>query len=560
MHDLESKLSDYWEDVIASSQPIDVDAVLAGQRGVVPDDEIVLNELLEAESRSGADAAIAVPFDSSATVDTAAPAADSADAETCEQCGADLPVFDLREPGESPEPPPRKHRAAVFAVAAAILLLVGVVVVPDRNDGNVQTEPVSSATTPEPVPSPTPPDPTPPRQEVGPPPSVVDSLGYRWSRVLDDEAVFGGVGEARMLSVTVGGPGLVAVGKSGLNAVVWTSVDGIAWSRVAHDEAVFGGAIMRGVTVGGPGLVAVGTVSGSIDGWGADAAVWTSVDGITWSRVAHDEAVFGGAIMRGVTVGGPGLVAVGSVLIDGWDDQLERYRKWPGDAAVWTSVDGITWSRVPHDEAVFGGANNQGMIDVTVGGPGLVAVGSDGLGFNDDSPSQVAAVWISVDGITWSRLPKNAVPGGQNYLMWSVTAGGPGLVAVGWDHPELVRANTSDAAVWTSVDGTTWSRVPHDEAIFGATGGWEMVSVSAAGPGLVAVGDAVWTSVDGRTWSLSEQLGPDFGEETMWSLTAGGPGLVAVGDSGDEAAVWTSVDGITWSRVTDDEAVVGEDK
>ncbi len=36
------------------------------------------------------------------------------------------------------------------------------------------------------------------------------------------------------------------------------------------------------------------------------------------------------------------------------------------------------------------------MNGVTVGGPGLVAVGNDGFD---------AAVWISSDGVTWSRVP-----------------------------------------------------------------------------------------------------------------------------------------------------------
>ena len=40
------------------------------------------------------------------------------------------------------------------------------------------------------------------------------------------------------------------------------------------------------------------------------------------------------------------------------------------------------------------------MVDVTAAGPGLVAVGFDGLGYGAD-----VAVWISVDAITWSRVP-----------------------------------------------------------------------------------------------------------------------------------------------------------
>ena len=37
----------------------------------------------------------------------------------------------------------------------------------------------------------------------------------------------------------------------------------------------------------------------------------------------------------------------------------------------------LTWSRVPHDDAVFGGEGRREMVSVTAGGPGLVAVGSD---------------------------------------------------------------------------------------------------------------------------------------------------------------------------------------
>ena len=372
---------------------------------------------------------------------------------------------------------------------------------------------------------------------------------FTWSRVPHDEAVFGGARGQWMRSVTVGGPGLVAVGSVGndgddgdANAAVWASVDGLTWSRVPLDEAALGGARgqwMNSVTVGGPGLVAVGSD-------GRFAAVWTSVDGVTWSRVPHDEAVFGGADNQGmnsVTVGGPGLVAVGWVENDG---EING----DGAAAVWTSVDGVTWLRVPHDEAALGGAGFQGMSSVTVGGPGLVAVGV-GAGRMTVDEGHVdwevkAAVWTSVDGVTWSRVPHDEAVfggvGGQG--MRSVTVGGPGLVAVGFDQPgdDVPSGRARDAAVWTSVDGATWSRVPHDVTLFGGTGNQRMYEVTAAGAGLVAVGadggfyanrpDAVvWTSVDGITWSRVAHDEAVFGGTEMRSVTVAGAGLVAVGDT-----------------------------
>ncbi len=162
---------------------------------------------------------------------------------------------------------------------------------------------------------------------------------------------------------------------------MWTSPDGITWSRVPHDEAVFGGEgsqLMWDVTTTGSLVVAVGSEQTHSD---VDAAVWTSPDGITWSRVPHDEVVFGGEgerEMKSVTAASSGLVAVGSAgsLNDGID------------AAVWTSADGISWSRVPHNEAVFGGEGFQLMASVSTGGPGVVAVGSDEFH---------AAVWVAAE-------------------------------------------------------------------------------------------------------------------------------------------------------------------
>ena len=46
-----------------------------------------------------------------------------------------------------------------------------------------------------------------------------------------------------------------------------------------------------------------------------------------------------------------------------------------GGAAVWTSVDGTTWTLVSDDEAVFGGTNSQQRSSGTTGGPGQLAFG-----------------------------------------------------------------------------------------------------------------------------------------------------------------------------------------
>ena len=327
-----------------------------------------------------------------------------------------------------------------------------------------------------------------------------------WSRIQHDEATFGGEMHQIMESVTAGGPGVVAVGSSGsdesTDAAVWTSPDGLTWSRVAHNEEIFGGQVMSGVTAGGPGLVAVG-----------QDVVWTSPDGITWSKV-----VLTGASMKSVTSGGPGLVAVG----DG----------------VLTSSDGLTWSRAEGDERAFDGL----MLSVSVGGPGLVAVGIEAA---QDRPD--AAVWTSRDGLTWSRVAHDPAVFGDAE-MWGVTAGGPGIVAVG-------RTGDGDAAVWTSPDGIIWSRAI--DMVLGGAGEQAMSSVTVTDEGLTAVGwdeasgddAAVWTSPDGVLWS---RVPPDDvalhadSVQAMLGVTAAGPGVVAVGWADGEprdAAVWIETQG-----------------
>jgi hypothetical protein len=362
-----------------------------------------------------------------------------------------------------------------------------------------------------------------------------------WMRVADDGSL-GGPDDQGMVDVAVGDPGLVAVGYdySGGDgdAAVWASGDGSAWARLAHDEVVFGGGGDQEMNA----VVAGGPGFVAV-GWEtleeSDAAVWTSPDGLAWTRLPHDEAVFGGychQFMKDVVVAGPGLVAVGGDCSHG-----DR------DAAVWVSANGLAWSRVAHDAAVFGGGDEQGMESVALGPAGLVAVGYDYSGGDWD-----AAVWVSADGLTWSRVAHDeAVFGGaDNQEMWSVAASPAGVVAVGYDD----SGGDRDAAVWVSADGLTWSRVAHDATVFGGADGQEMASVVITAAGPVAVGDdeaggnwdaAVWVSADGLAWSRvphNRRVFGGAGNQSMWAATVAGSTVVAVGETGGgddwDAAVW----------------------
>ena len=221
--------------------------------------------------------------------------------------------------------------------------------------------------------------------------------------------------------------------------------------------------------------------------------MWISTDGFVWSRVPHDEAVFGGPgnqQMLAIAGTGSGLIVVGS------DNGRDFF-----DAAVWSSPDGSTWSRVPHDEGVLGGPGNQVMTSVTSTDLGLVAVGTDSSGGDAD-----AAVWTSPDGLMWSRVPHSeAVFGGRGYQgMSAVAAAGSGYIAVGGGIPVTVDLGYA-AMVWTSPVGVAWSRVPHDETVFGGQDHQVVAGVVATASGVIAVGyDWSGGDPDAAVWRTSE--------------------------------------------------------
>lgn len=275
--------------------------------------------------------------------------------------------------------------------------------------------------------------------------------------------------------------GLVAVGTDNQRAAAWTSADGLAWTRAPDAEALgpeTAGAMaqMQAVAVANGRIVAVGLEFGAAQ----RGLVWTSSDGLAWSRVGLLPDSEDG-IVTTVVAGGPGFVAAGAI------------NGQPELAAIWTSADGSNWARVPNTPAFQGSA----IFDLTRGGPGLVAVGNtwDATG-GHASP----AAWTSTDGLAWTRVPDSpafadqtsAGPSGGNLhgaLMSNVVATGPGLVAVGSEFGLVSDPSTSRGAIWTSSDGTAWTRAA-DQALFagGHVASGIVMARAVGGPALVILG------------------------------------------------------------------------
>ena len=327
------------------------------------------------------------------------------------------------------------------------------------------------------------------------------------------------------------------------------------WHDLAPGQFTSDGNGVSAIASGGQGLIAVGSSKGRRhrDGYFLDgeATVWSSRDGLTWTRIAgHD---LGLGRIRDVTLWGGGFVAVGSEggTTDGAHNQTSGFQDYRSPV-VWTSRDGEGWTRLPD---VPSEGNEEGMEAVARSASTLVAVG-----WRDVPP--YPAAWWSTDGTTWRRAEIDGTG-----AMTDVTAFGKGFVAVGSGNEE---GSFDGANIWTSADGSTWTSIPQSSVLAGLT-----LSGVADGPdGLVAVGwdgdgAAVLTSHDGRHWQRVDPSQPGLVTPRQanaaistkaYAVTSSLNGYVAVGStlvcpsgriscSEEDATVWTSADGKTWTVV-----------
>jgi len=376
--------------------------------------------------------------------------------------------------------------------------------------------------------------------QQGSPSGLVASPKLSWIPVPDVRNVLGGPLNQAVAAVAEVDGTLVAVGhdESGGtdDAAVWTSSNATRWERVPGDAFVNSGEErMDGIAVLNGLVVAVGA---EVTGGDADAAAWTSSDdGSTWQRVdsptsgLHD---LGNQLMHHVVRGPEGLVAVGHMVI------TESI-----DARVWKSGNGTDWTSLTTPS--FGGPGHEEMFDVVALGAEVFSVGF----LTTDAGDRDAAVWVESGG-GWSRVDQDSLGGPGNQQINAVLPAGPGLVAVGTDDV----GGDLDAAVWTSTDGRTWTRVPHVEATFGGRRAQRMSSLCVFGKAIVAAGytetaagdsnGAIWLSSDGTSWTrqgpvASSPLGGQ-GRQRINGLVVLGSKLIAVGSEtrafDDQGAVW----------------------
>lgn len=386
------------------------------------------------------------------------------------------------------------------------------------------------------------PDPTTiPEPGVPVPESVTTEVvqTYVWTRVEDPD--FGGAGEQVIESVRFTSTGLLAVGRDGERPAIWISEDGNEWARVDDPTGAFGPensvygeesvTWLHDVTEGGSRMVAVGI--DLLDRSGVSnlemnpkvksMAFWYSDDGLTWTRVPHDEETF---------ELGPGFI-----------DNVRVVATYTGfialGEAIWTSPDGETWNRQK--------APGQYASDLIVTIDGLLLVGQDGSG-DEYRP----AAWYANDGIIWNAAGVEAADTGSD---------GSFVAAMATDQGYLALGPGSDTMVWFSPDGYTWTfrggYTENDGYAYDRPN-----DIAALNGHVVAVGErlphtgqgaTIWESSDnGYTWKLFDDpniLGNARSEgrqSAAYSIIVFESQFVVGGrfgssDDGGDAAIWIGV-------------------
>ncbi|HEX7591537.1 MAG TPA: hypothetical protein VF375_06250 [Candidatus Limnocylindrales bacterium] len=196
-------------------------------------------------------------------------------------------------------------------------------------------------------------------------------------------------------SVVESPAGLLAVGRGFAGVcggppsvgALWTSTDGLSWSRVTLPTD-FADATIATVDGGSTGFVAAGVLKD-----GTTQAIWTSKDGRSWRQVRLASSVFGDFDVAGAAVFGGGYVVSGAVhMVDGCGANMVT-------PSLWWSIDGDSWTRDALPGAV---PTSSAWLTVTkINDYSLMALSSE---WNDTTQLSSQRIWVSADGKAWKPV------------------------------------------------------------------------------------------------------------------------------------------------------------
>ena len=270
-----------------------------------------------------------------------------------------------------------------------------------------------------------------------------------WSHLEPGEPLYGAPFDATFdeaLSGVAYGDGFVLVGRTRddegrWRGGIWSSPDGVAWSRVTADDEQFDGVFLWHIATDGKRLVVLGWGAPvGVDQWRGPYRAWLSDDGVSWAQHDVEETALGQIDVNGIVGSATGFLA--------WGGGEE------GRTGLLRSVDGLAWESIDYP-----GAGEDNVSHVAPLGAGYLAVGAK---FNIDrvtgGPSEPARAWWSPDGRQWEATE---VPGG--FALRGVYPGAAGVYAVG--ARECSRC-VGPSLAWGSPDGRRWRSLGEEKQLY----------------------------------------------------------------------------------------------
>jgi hypothetical protein len=191
--------------------------------------------------------------------------------------------------------------------------------------------------------------------------------------------------------------------------------------------------------------------------------IWSSVDGLAWTN--NGTAAW-------FPRGGAGVIVFNNILyLIGGATGVGSGNVIFGD--VWSSPDGLTWTQINAGAVPprfnFGLTSSSSVMYVAGGTAGPASNGAGQTFYSD--------VWSSPDGISWTRLTKAApwVARDNFGFFWLNNK----LFVVGGQLSDPFHLATSD--LWSSPDGTVWTRVSANPFGVAASGVWPIAAFYSNG-------------------------------------------------------------------------------
>jgi hypothetical protein len=199
-------------------------------------------------------------------------------------------------------------------------------------------------------------------------------------------ATAAGPAGSRMLAVTAGSRGFVAVGAVGNAAAAWTSTDaGRTWAEATVPRpAGAAKAVLQHVASDGRTVVAVGTAL-TTTGQRLPFAATSADGGTTWTESALPVPEGSAEVTAEVTAL-TGIGAGGGFVATGTFGQTQGHR----NVVVWTSANGTSWQAVTPGGQGLTGPGIQAITALTASGVTLT-----GVGFSADPAGEQPVFWQS---------------------------------------------------------------------------------------------------------------------------------------------------------------------